>query len=84
MYDYGRKTLKYKLKEGRSVVSFDFSGPPTGDAASDVLAECERQMRPVIHEIVQSAAVAGWNPDDVLLTLVEISWDMYENRREMS
>ncbi|HWK66574.1 MAG TPA: hypothetical protein VNS34_16725 [Rhizobiaceae bacterium] len=76
--------MKYKLNEGRPVGSFNFKGPATDEDGSDVLAECERQMRPVVHEIVQSAVTAGWSPDDVLLTLVEISWDMYESRRELS
>jgi hypothetical protein len=67
---------------GHSVVSLAFSSPPKGHAALDLLAECERQMRPVVQEIVQSAVAAGWSQEDVLLTLVEVSWDMYEECRE--
>jgi hypothetical protein len=65
---------------GRSVMKFDFDSPPSGDAV-DPSVECERQLRPLITEIVQSAVAAGWSADDVLLTLVELSWDMYEQRR---
>lgn len=64
----------------RSVVKFDFDSPPSGDAVNPS-AECERQLRPLIAEIVESAVAAGWSADDVLLTLVELSWDMYEQRR---
>jgi hypothetical protein len=66
------------------VTDFDFGSPPTGDAAIDLLAECERQLRPLIHDVVRSAVAAGWNEEDVLLTLVELSWDMYEERRGIS
>jgi hypothetical protein len=66
------------------VAHFDFDSPPTGDAAFDLLAECEHQLRPLIHQIVQSAVAVGWSQEDVLLTMVELSWDMYEKRREIS
>jgi hypothetical protein len=67
---------------GVSMARFDFGGPPTGDAAHDLLTECEHQLLPAVHEIVQSAIAAGWNEEDVLLTLVELSWNMYEKRYE--
>jgi hypothetical protein len=63
---------------GDSMARFDFGSPPTGDAAQDLLTECEQQLLPVVHEIVQSAVAAGWNEEDVLLALVELSWNMYE------
>jgi len=77
--------LKHKDKHGWSfMMRFDLGNPPTGDAGDDLLAECERQLRPVIREIVQAAVAAGWSQEDVLLTMVELSWDMYENRRSIS
>ncbi|WP_202308992.1 MULTISPECIES: hypothetical protein [unclassified Mesorhizobium] len=63
------------------MVAFDFGSPPAGDADGDLLAECERQLCPILNEIVQSAVEAGWSREDVLLTLVELSWDMYEKTR---
>lgn len=60
---------------------FDFDSPPAGDGAEDLAAECERQLRPLILQIVQSAEVAGWGRKDVLLAIVELAWDLYEERR---
>jgi hypothetical protein len=60
---------------------FDFGSPPTGDA-QDLLTECERQLLPVVNEIVQSAVAAGWNKEDVLLALVDLSWELYEEHRD--
>ncbi|MDW6025814.1 hypothetical protein SAZ10_29025 [Mesorhizobium sp. BAC0120] len=77
----GSKGPKYKKRGiGVSMASFEFGGPPTGDAALDLLTECEQQLLPVVHEIVQSAVAVGWNEEDVLLALVELSWNMYEKR----
>jgi hypothetical protein len=59
------------------MAKFKFAGPPEGDDA-DALAGCERQLRPLIQEIVQAAAAVGWNEQDVLLSLMELSWDLYE------
>ncbi|TSE08682.1 hypothetical protein C1D09_017095 [Mesorhizobium intechi] len=58
---------------------FNFEGPPVGDG--DMSAHCRRQLLPVVNEIVQAAVVAGWNQDDVLLAFVELTWDLYEERR---
>ncbi|WP_342364008.1 hypothetical protein [Terrarubrum flagellatum] len=48
------------------------------------MAECERQLRPLVHAIVQSAVAAGWSEKDVLLSLMELSWEMYEQGRDGS
>ncbi|AEH86540.1 hypothetical protein X740_17680 [Mesorhizobium sp. LNHC221B00] len=61
------------------MMTFNFKGPPVGDG--DVSAECQGQLLPFIHEIVQAAVAAGWSRDDVLLAFVELSWDLYEKRR---
>jgi hypothetical protein len=63
------------------MAKFDFSSPPTGPDSNQLLVECERQLRPLVDEIVQAAVTAGWSVEDVLLSLVELSWDMYEERR---
>lgn len=60
---------------------FDFDSPPVADGTEDLAAECERQLRPLILEIVQSAEAAGWSRKDVLLAIVELAWDLYEERR---
>jgi hypothetical protein len=61
------------------MMTFNFKGPPVGDG--DASAECQGQLLPFIHEIVQAAVAAGWSRDDVLLAFVELSWDLYEKRR---
>ncbi|TPL92504.1 hypothetical protein [Mesorhizobium sp. B2-3-12] len=58
---------------------FNFKGPPAGDG--DISAECQDQLLPLVNEIVQAAVTAGWNEDDVLLAVVELAWDLYEQRR---
>lgn len=63
------------------MAEFEFAGPPAEEGAVDLLTACGRQMQPVIHAIVQSAVAAGWREEDVLLSLVDISWEMYEQRR---
>lgn len=63
------------------MVKFNFSEPPAGDAAVDISTECQRQLLPLIDEIVCTAVAAGWNQKDVLLALVDLSWDLYEDRR---
>jgi hypothetical protein len=64
------------------MVKFNFDGPPGDDAAVDTSVECQRQLLPLIRDIVQAAVAAGWNQDDVLLAFVELAWDLYENRRD--
>jgi hypothetical protein len=59
---------------------FCFESPPTVDADA-VSSECDRQLRHLIVEIVESAAAVGWRPEDILLSMVDISWEMYEERR---
>jgi hypothetical protein len=63
------------------MVEFNFDAPPVGDAATDISTECQRQLQPHVREIVRAAVVAGWNQKDVLLALVELAWDLYEERR---
>lgn len=63
------------------MLEFEFAGPPAEEGAVDLLTACGCQMQPVIHAIVQSAVAAGWREEDVLLSLVDISWEMYEQRR---
>ncbi|MFB9981792.1 hypothetical protein ACFSQQ_25115 [Mesorhizobium kowhaii] len=65
------------------MVKFNFDRPPVGDAA-DMSAECQRQLLPLLREIVQAAVAAGWNEEDVLLGFVELAWDLYEKRRSDS
>jgi hypothetical protein len=62
------------------MVKFNFDGPPLGDAV-DMSAECQRQLLPLLREIVQAAVAAGWSEEDVLLGFVELAWDLYEKRR---
>ena len=59
----------------------DFDSPPTGNGDVNLLAECERQLLPLVRGIVDAAVAAGWSQEDVLLAMVELSWDMYEKRR---
>ncbi|NGO52741.1 hypothetical protein [Allomesorhizobium camelthorni] len=62
------------------MAKFDFASPPTEN--DELLVECERRLRPLIQEIVQTAVTAGWSKEDVLLSLVELSWSMYEETRD--
>ncbi|WP_168991758.1 MULTISPECIES: hypothetical protein [Mesorhizobium] len=64
------------------MVKFNFDGPPVDHETVDTSAECQRQLLPLIREIVQAAVAAGWNQDDVLLAFVELAWGLYENRRD--
>jgi len=64
------------------MVGFDFDSPPADGAEADLSAECERQLLPLVRGIVEAAAAAGWNREDVLLAMVELSWDLYEKRRD--
>ena len=59
----------------------DFDSPPAGNGDVNLLAECERQLLPLVRGIVDAAVAAGWSQEDVLLAMVELSWDMYEKRR---
>lgn len=63
------------------MMKFNFDRPPVGDAV-DISAECQRQLLPLVREIVQAAVAAGWSQDDVLLAFVELTWDLYEKRRD--
>ncbi|MGN6775286.1 hypothetical protein [Rhizobium sp.] len=63
------------------MVEFKFSEPPVGNSADDISSECQRQLQPIIGEIVRAAAAAGWNQKDVLLAMVDVAWDLYEKRR---
>ncbi|CAN7363685.1 hypothetical protein [Mesorhizobium sp. LjRoot246] len=63
-------------------MKFNFDGPPGDDADIDISAECQRQLLPLIREIVQAAVAAGWSEEDVLLGFVDLAWDLYENRRD--
>ncbi|RWC52231.1 hypothetical protein [Mesorhizobium sp.] len=64
------------------MTKFNFDRPPGDDAAVDMLAECQRQLLPLIREIVQAAVAAGWSEEDVLLGFVDLAWDLYEKRRD--
>jgi hypothetical protein len=64
------------------MAKFDFASPPAKDENDELLVECERRLRPLISEIVQAAVTAGWSKEDVLLSLVELSWSMYEESRD--
>ena len=63
------------------MVGFDFDSPPADSAEVNLSAECERQLLPLVRGIVDAAVAAGWNREDVLLAMVELSWDLYEKRR---
>ncbi|WP_026614365.1 hypothetical protein [Ensifer aridi] len=63
------------------MAEFEFAGPPAAEGPVDILTECGHQLRPFVHAIVQSAVAAGWSQEDVLLSLVDLSWEMYEQRR---
>lgn len=66
---------------GNTMTEFVFAGPPAEEGAVDLLTACGRQLQPAIRAIVQGAVAAGWREEDVLLTLVELTWEMYEQRR---
>lgn len=63
------------------MVGFAFDSPPADSAEVNLSAECERQLLPLVRGIVDAAVAAGWNREDVLLAMVELSWDLYEKRR---
>lgn len=63
------------------MAKFDFARPPTKEENDELLIEFERRVRPLIDEIVQAAVVAGWAKEDVLLSLVNLSWSLYEESR---
>jgi hypothetical protein len=73
-----------RLPGDRVMARLNFSSPPTEDENDELLVECERQLRPLIDEIVQAAVTAGWNREDVLLSLAELSWSMFEESRDGS
>jgi len=66
---------------GHLMVKFNFDGPPIGDDAADISAECHRQFLPLLREIVRDGVAAGWSEEDILLTLLDLAWDLYEKRR---
>lgn len=57
-----------------------FVGPPDSGKDNDLLLACDNQLRPLIDEIVQAAVAAGWDREEILLRLVELSWSMHEMR----
>jgi hypothetical protein len=63
------------------MAGFDFDSPPADSAEVNLSAECERQLLPLVRGIVDAAVAAGWSREDVLLAMVELSWDLYEKRR---
>lgn len=63
------------------MVKFNLDGPPVEGGAVDISAECQRQLLPLIREIVQAAVEAGWSQEDVHLALVELAWDLHEEQR---
>ncbi|CAN7703068.1 hypothetical protein LJR251_005683 [Rhizobium rhizogenes] len=63
-------------------MEFNFAEPPVEDADIDISIECQRQLAPIVHEIVQMALAAGWNRKDVLLALADLAWDLYEEGRD--
>ncbi|MER9405992.1 hypothetical protein NKI36_18345 [Mesorhizobium caraganae] len=63
------------------MAGFDFDSPPADSAEVNLSAECERQLLPLVRGIVEAAVAAGWSREDVLLAMVELSWDLYEKRR---
>jgi len=63
------------------MVGFDFDSPPADGGEVNLSAECERQLLPLVRGIVEAAVAAGWSREDVLLAMVELSWDLYEKRR---
>jgi hypothetical protein len=63
------------------MVEFKFGEPPEGNA-NDLSSECQRQLQPIVSEIVQAAVAAGWDRKDVLLALADIAWELYEKSRD--
>ncbi len=63
------------------MVEFNFSEPPRGNGSEDISNECQRQLQPIVSEIVRAAVAAGWNEKDVLLAMADVAWDLYEKRR---
>jgi hypothetical protein len=63
------------------MTEFVFAGPPAEEGDADPLTACGRELQPVIRAVVQSAVGAGWCEEDVLLSLVDLTWEMYEQRR---
>jgi hypothetical protein len=63
------------------MVGFHFDSPPADSTEINLSAECERQLLPLVCGIVEAAVAAGWSREDVLLAMVELSWDLYEKRR---
>lgn len=62
---------------------FGFENPPVGGGGgAELLADCERQLRPIVLEIVRSAVATGWSREDVLLSLADVSWELYELGRD--
>ncbi|MFK0165093.1 hypothetical protein [Rhizobium sp. NPDC090279] len=64
------------------MVEIKFSEPSLGNCADDIAIECQRQLQPIVDEIIRAAVAAGWNQKDVLLAMVDVAWDLYEKRRD--
>ncbi|MBZ9807315.1 hypothetical protein LB542_13120 [Mesorhizobium sp. BR1-1-9] len=62
-------------------MTFNFDGPPVDESEADIPLACQRQLLPLVGEIVEAAVAAGWDKDDVLLAFVELAWDLYEKGR---
>lgn len=63
------------------MVEFKFGKPPLGNSANDIAGECQRQLQPIVDEILRAAVAAGWDQKDVLLAMADVAWDLYEKRR---
>lgn len=63
------------------MATLDFAIPVKEDE-DDPRVVCERRLRPLIDEVVQAAMKEGWDKKDVLLSLMELSWSMYEDGRD--
>ncbi|MBB6486602.1 hypothetical protein [Rhizobium lusitanum] len=64
------------------MAEFKFEKAPQASDAADISGECQRQLQPVVKEIVQAAVAAGWNQKDILLAMIDVAWDLYENHRD--
>lgn len=62
------------------MIKLNFDRPPVDESAGDISDACQRQLLPLVREIVDAAVEAGWNREDVLLGFVELAWDLYEGR----
>ena len=77
---YQLNNNKQAREEITRMFNLVFVGPPDSGKDNDLLLACDNQLRPLIEDIVQAAVAAGWEREDVLLRLVELSWSMHEMR----